>query len=578
MAILPFVLLLIGIFPTNSQKPNILLLMADDLGIGDVGCFGNTTIRTPNIDRLATEGVKLTHHIAPASLCTPSRSAFLTGRYPIRTGMTGHNQHGVLLWNAASGGLPKNETTFAKILKQNGYTTGIIGKWHLGINCESRTDFCHHPLNHGFDYFFGTPLTLLNECEASVPKELGLAKITQLRFCLHIFIITLFTLVAVRLLNLFLIPWKIIAFFALFGIIYFLYWYAAFAFIAHWNCILMRNFDILEQPMDLKTKVSQIVEETKAFINRHQNGPFLLFVSFLHVHTPLYTTEMFEGKSKHNLYGDNIEEMDWMIGEILNAIDKEGLENNTLTYFTSDNGGYLEGMVGRTHLKGSNGIYRGGKGMGGMEGGIRVPGILRWPRVLSANTTVDKPTSLMDIFTTVVKLGGGTLPNDRIIDGKDLMPLLKRTGPSSHHEFMFHYCNEYLHAVRWQDTKSNTVWKVHYMSPKFNPEGAGACYGSKLCVCSGEKAIYHDPPLLFNLSDDPSEKYPLDSGSELNKKVTQTIYQAVLHHNKTLYPVPQQLYWANNIWNPVLQPCCGTFPICWCNKEKSTDTVKVTTN
>ncbi|KAM5180753.1 arylsulfatase D-like [Mantella aurantiaca] len=533
MDLLPFLFLLICLYPTNGQKPNILLIMADDLGIGDVGCFGNNTISCVNG-------------------CT---------------GMTGHNSYKVLLWNAASGGLPSNETTFAKILKQQGYSTGIIGKWHLGVNCESRNDFCHHPLNHGFDYFFGIPFTLVNDCEDSRPSEMHLSSRKQLKFYAQIFTIAVLTLLVIKLLNLIAIPWKMFIF-AFFGTIFFLYWYVALAFLPHWNCILMRNFDIVEQPMDLEIKVSQIVEEAKAFINRNKNGPFLLFVSFLHIHTPHYTTKKFRGRSKHDLYGDNIEEMDWMIGEILETIDKESLVNNTLTYFTSDHGAYLEGMEGSPHLKGYNGIYRGGKGMGGLEGGIRVPGILRWPGVLPANTSVDKPTSLMDIFSTVIKLGGGNLPQDRIIDGKDLMPLVQGNVPNSEHEFMFHYCDEYLHAVRWQDTSSNTTWKVHYMSPKFS-EGANACYGSKLCACSEGKVVYHIPPLLFNLSNDPFEGNPLPNDSVFYRKVLKKMQLAVTHHNSTLYPVPQQLYGLKNIWDPRLQLCCGTFPLCWCNKESS---------
>ncbi|XP_068122426.1 arylsulfatase H-like [Hyperolius riggenbachi] len=570
MATLPLFLLLLCLIPANAYKPNILLLMADDLGIGDVGCYGNNTIRSPNIDRLAKEGVKLTQHIAAASLCSPSRSAFLTGRYPIRTGMTGHSGYSVLMWNAASGGLPKDETTFAKVLKQQGYSTGVIGKWHLGVNCESRNDFCHHPLNHGFDYFFGLPFTLINECEPSRPKEVFIDFMEALWFRAQIFIIAVLTLVVIRLQQLIVLPWKIIFILASFGTLYFLYWYVALTFQPYWNCILMRNFEIVEQPMDMDKKARQVVDEAKAFIRRNKNGPFLLFVSFLHVHTPLYTTKRFRGQSKHDLYGDNIEELDWMVGEILDTIDKENLVNNTLTYFTSDHGAYLEGMEGSRHLRGSNGIYRGGKGMGGLEGGIRVPGIIRWPGVVPANTSVDSSTSLMDIFPTVIKLGGGTLPQDRIIDGKDLMPLLHGIVLKSEHDFLFHYCNEHLHAVRWQETSRNTTWKAHYISPRYYPEEAGHCRGTKLCSCSGGKAIYHVPPLLFNLSNDPRENNPLPSDSVLYREVILIIQQAVAHHQSTLHPAPQQLYGLNNVWNPILQPCCGMFPLCWCNKEVNT--------
>ncbi|MEE6469028.1 hypothetical protein FKM82_008474 [Ascaphus truei] len=569
MAIYPALLLLLWSYTSaiNDPKPNIVLIMADDLGIGDVGCYGNDIIRTPNIDRLAKDGVMLTQHISAAPLCTPSRAAFLTGRYPIRSGMNSIAPYNVLLWTTASGGLPANETTFPKILKDQGYTTGIIGKWHLGVNCESISDFCHHPLNHGFDYFYGMPLTLVNDCQLSIVSEVDLVFKEKLWFYAQLFAITLITLIAGKLFNLIPVPWKIIIIFASFGIIFFTYWYAAYRFYRYWNCILMRNYDITEQPMNIEKTAGHIVREAKTFINRNRDGPFLLFVSFLHVHTPHATSPNFIGKSKIGLYGDNVEEMDWMVGEILNAIDQEGLVNNTLTYFTSDHGGYLEGMERNSELVNPNGIYRGGKGMGGLEGGIRVPGIFRWPGVLPANTIIDEPTSLMDIFTTVIQLSGGKLPQDRIIDGKDLMPLMQGMVSNSNHEFMFHYCGDYLHAVRWHQKNSGAIWKVHYITPKFNPEGAGACYGSKICKCSGDRVNYHVPPLLFDLSIDPSEKNTLSHNLEPYNGVLQIIEKAVAEHNMTLYTVPQQLYGLNNMWNPWLQLCCGTFPLCWCDKE-----------
>uniref|UniRef100_A0A8C5LXZ0 Arylsulfatase D n=1 Tax=Leptobrachium leishanense TaxID=445787 RepID=A0A8C5LXZ0_9ANUR len=552
----------------KTNKPNILLFLADDLGIGEIGCFGNSTIRTPNIDRLASEGVKLTHHISAASLCTPSRAAFLTGRYPIRSGMTGHSGSAVLSFNAVPGGLPSNETTFSKILKEQGYTTGLLGKWHLGVNCESKTDFCHHPLNHGFDFYYGMPLTLLTDCQDSCPSETHVSFKKDLLFYAQLFFLALATIAACKLLNLLPINWKILIFFTICGLSVFMYLYMPYLFFRHWNCVLMRNFDIVEQPVNLEKTASHIVREAKAFINRNRDRPFLLLVSFLHIHTPLFTTEKFRGKSKHKLYGDNIEEMDWMIGEILDVIDKESLINKTVSYFTSDHGAYLEGSEMGPDLVGYNGIYRGGKGMGGLEGGIRVPGIFRWPGVLPAGTEVDQPTSLMDIFTTVIKIGGGQVPQDRIIDGKDLLPLLQQLGTPQHHEFMFHYCMDHLHAARWHDVSNNTVWKVHYMSPRFSPEGSGACHGAKLCSCMGNEVFYHLPPLLFNLSGDPSEECPISYESTIYSKVLQKIQQAVAAHNSTIDSVPQQMYGSNNKWTPGLQLCCGRFPYCSCNKEK----------
>ncbi|KFO79920.1 Arylsulfatase D, partial [Cuculus canorus] len=557
-----------GLSVAMDSKPNILLFLADDLGIGDIGCYGNNTIRTPNIDRLAREGVKLTQHIAAAPLCTPSRAAFLTGRYPIRSGMASSNRYRALQWNAGSGGLPADETTFARLLQQQGYTTGLIGKWHQGVNCESFNDHCHHPLSHGFDYFYGMPFTLLSNCQENKPPELDVALQEKLWLYSQIIILAVLTLTAGKLTNLISIDWKIIVCFTLVGSLFFISWYSSYGFVQYWNCILMRNHDITEQPMKLERTASLMLREAISFIKRNRHGPFLLFVSFLHVHTPLFTTAKFQGKSRHSLYGDNVEEMDWMVGKILDSLDKEGLTNRTFTYFASDHGGHLEAQDGSAQLGGWNGIYKGGKGMGGWEGGIRVPGVFRWPGVLPAGGVIDEPTSLMDIYPTVVHLAGGILPQDRVIDGRNLMPLLQGKSQKSEHEFLFHYCGSYLHAVRWHQKDSGAIWKAHYVTPLFDPPGAGACYGKGVCPCFGEGVTHHDPPLLFDLSRDPSEAKPLTADTEpLFNIVIKKIGRAVEEHRRTLAPVPEQLSLYNIVWKPWLQPCCGTFPFCWCDKE-----------
>ncbi|NWW88267.1 ARSD Arylsulfatase, partial [Rhynochetos jubatus] len=557
-----------GLSAAMDSRPNILLFLADDLGIGDIGCYGNNTIRTPNIDRLAREGVKLTQHIAAAPLCTPSRAAFLTGRYPIRSGMASSNRYRALQWNAGSGGLPVNETTFARLLQQQGYTTGLIGKWHQGVNCESFNDHCHHPLNHGFDYFYGMPFTLVNKCQENKPAELDAALQAKLWLYSQIIILAVLTLTAGKLTGLISIRWKIIASFTLVGSLFFISWYSSYGFVQYWNCILMRNHDVTEQPMRLERTASLMLKEAVSFIKRNRHGPFLLFVSFLHVHTPLFTTAKFLGKSRHGLYGDNVEEMDWMVGKILGSLEKQGLKNHTFIYFGSDHGGHLEAQDGSAQLGGWNGIYKGGKGMGGWEGGIRVPGVLRWPGVLPEGRVINEPTSLMDIYPTVVHLAGGILPQDRVIDGRNLVPLLQGRAQKSEHEFMFHYCGSYLHAVRWHHKDSGAIWKAHFVTPVFHPPGAGACYGKGICPCSGEGVTHHDPPLLFDLSRDPSEAKPLSADTEpLFNTVIGKIGRATEEHRRTLTPVPEQLSLYNVVWKPWLQPCCGTFPFCWCDKE-----------
>ncbi|KFQ32670.1 Arylsulfatase D, partial [Mesitornis unicolor] len=442
------------------------------------------------------------------------------------------------------------------------------GKWHQGVNCESFNDHCHHPLNHGFDYFYGMPFTLLSNCQENKPPELDVALQAKLWFYSQIVVLAVLTLTAGKLSGLISIRWKIIACLTLMGGLFFISWYSSYGFVQYWNCILMRNHDITEQPMQLERTASLMLKEAVSFIKRNRHGPFLLFVSFLHVHTPLLTMAKFLGKSRHGLYGDNVEEMDWMVGKILDALDEEGLKNHTFTYFASDHGGHLEAWDGSAQLGGWNGIYKGGKGMGGWEGGIRVPGVFRWPGVLPAGKVIDEPTSLMDIYPTVVHLAEGILPQDRVIDGRNLVPLLQGRAQKSEHEFLFHYCGSYLQAVRWHQKDSGAIWKAHYVTPVFHPLGAGACYGKGICPCFGEGVTHHDPPLLFDLSRDPSEAKPLSADTEpLFDIVIKKIGRAIEEHRRTLTPVPEQLSLYNVLWKPWLQPCCGMFPFCWCDKE-----------
>ncbi|XP_078512184.1 arylsulfatase D-like isoform X1 [Lissotriton helveticus] len=556
----------------TPSKPNILLIMADDLGIGDIGCYGNDTIRTPNIDGLAKEGVKLTHHISAAPLCTPSRAAFMTGRYPSRSGMDYSSWHRVLMWLAASGGIPPNETTFAEIMQQQGYSTGLIGKWHLGLSCESRNDHCHHPLKNGFDYFYGMPFTLFEDCDAMGGTILNPHLQSRLMLCSQLVALAVFTLLIGKLTGLLSISWKVYTCFTFCGLLFFISWYSWYGFARYWNCIIMRNHEIIEQPMRLERSASLMVKEAQAYIARNQQRPFLLMFSLLHVHSPLIVTKMCSGKSKHGPYGDYVEEMDDMVGKILNSLDEKGLKNNTLVYFASDHGAHLEDRKGNVQVGGWNGIYKGGKAMAGWEGGIRVPGILRWPGVLPAGTEIDEPTSLMDIFPTVIHLGGGELPDDRIIDGKNLMPLLQGHVPHSEHEFLFHFCGIHLHAVRWHQKDSGAIWKAHYITPIFHPEGGVGCFDLMFCQCDGPFVAHHYPPLLYDLSKDPSEDRPISEDTEPRfLELIKRIDQAVADHQKTITPVPQQLSLYNAMWKPWLQPCCGIFPFCWCDAEGDHD-------
>ncbi|XP_040592747.1 steryl-sulfatase [Mesocricetus auratus] len=555
-------LLLLGVTRAHSdgpapRRPNFVLIMADDMGIGDPGCYGNRTLRTPNIDRLAREGVKLTQHLAASPLCTPSRAAFLTGRYAVRSGMASRNRVGVFLFTASSGGLPPSEVTFARLLQDRGYATGLVGKWHLGLSCRHRADFCHHPLRHGFGFFLGFPLSNLRDCRPGAGSvwagPLGVAAGAALR-ALGACAAALAAARGAGLARARGGAWAALALaLAALGVAA-----APRALSLGFrlaNCVLMAGLEVAQQPAELDGLAGALAAQGVAFLERHARAPFLLFVSFLHVHTAHFAGPGFAGRSRHGAYGDSAEEMDWAVGQILDALDRLGLTNDTLVYFTSDHGAHVEEVSAEGEMHGgSNGIYKGGKATN-WEGGIRVPGIVRYPRLLTPGLEVSEPTSNMDVFPTVAKLAGAEIPSDRIIDGRDMMPLLQGHAPRSSHEFMFHYCNAYLNAVRWAPPNETAVWKAFYFTPNFDPPGANGCFSTLVCFCAGDHVTRHDPPLLFDLSRDPGERRPLTPASEPRfHAVLAAMADAADAHARTLDPaVPDQLSLANLVWKPWLQ-------------------------
>ncbi|NXI53949.1 STS sulfatase, partial [Chloroceryle aenea] len=553
----------------SASNPNFILMMADDLGIGDLGCYGNRTLRTPNIDRLAEEGVTLTQHIAASPLCTPSRAAFLTGRYAIRSGMAAFSRVGVFLFSASSGGLPSEEITFSRLLKQRGYATALIGKWHLGMNCESSNDFCHHPLSHGFDYFYGLTVTNFRDCKPGQGSVFLKGVQNYLVIPIQITGITLISLAIMQYIGLLKVPFHVLGYCLLITTILLLILILFFYHFRHFNCYLMRDHQIIQQPLSYENLTQRLTKEAVQFIGRNRGAPFLLVLSYLHVHTALYASKSFRGKSRHGLYGDAVEEMDWSVGQVLDVLEKHNLSDKTLVYFTSDQGAHVEEISSSGEVHGGyNGIYKGGKSMN-WEGGIRVPGLLRWSGVIQAGAYIDEPTSNMDIFPTIVKLAKAQLPSDRIIDGHDLMPLLQGKVTRSKHEFLFHYCNAYLNAVRWHPENSESVWKVFFFTPNFSPEDSNGCHDSHVCFCHDGFITRHDPPLLFDLSTDPEEKVALTPETE-NRfyDILRVINLAVDNHTRSLSAVPDQLSWDNLLWKPWLQLCCSSlFESCYCDYD-----------
>ncbi len=291
---------------TSAALPNIILIFADDLGYGDLGCYGHPSIRTPNLDRMAAEGLRFTGFYSAAEVCTPSRAALLTGRYPIRSGMCGKRR---VLFPDSKGGLPPDEITIAEALKSRGYATAQIGKWHLGIHAGNR------PQDQGFDFSFGLPYSNDMDGRSDLPR--GAAASAN--------------------------PPE-----------------------DGWNVPLIHNGEVIEKPARQTSLTQRYTQAAQRFIRENRSRPFFLYFPHTFPHVPLFASPDFKGRSPRGIYGDAVEELDWSVGQILQTLRKERLTKRTLVFFTSDNGPWLtQGLQG-----GSAGLLREGKGStweGGMR-------------------------------------------------------------------------------------------------------------------------------------------------------------------------------------------------------------------
>ncbi len=427
----------------TGKQPNIVLINCDDLGYGDLGCYGNKLIRTPHIDKLAGEGIRFTDFYASCSVCTPSRYSLLTGRYPVRSGLIfvlpaqGESFYRLAIrttgrWFGKLGavdvqddsyvsGLPDEEITLAKALRTAGYRTGMVGKWHLG---DFSKEPKYNPRRHGFDEFFGVPHS--NDM---------------------------------------------------------------------FPCALYRNEKELEANISLNQArlTGLYTKEALDFIRKSSGAPFFLYLAHTFPHQPLFASEKFKDKSKAGIFGDAVEEIDWSLGEIMQCLREKGLENNTIVFFTSDNGPWFDG---------SPGGLRGRKGQS-YEGGFRIPLIVKWPGHIPPGTVCAEPSMNIDIFPTLLPLAGLGLPPDRIIDGKNIAGLLTAKEKKSPHDVLYFYHYEELEGVR------SGHWKYfrninHYIWPqpvdkKTNLLGRTA------------KGNFGDWPNLYNIEYDKGENYNLAS-------------------------------------------------------------------
>ncbi|XP_070532086.1 steryl-sulfatase-like isoform X2 [Ptychodera flava] len=558
---------------STTKKPNFLIFLVDDLGMGDVGCFGNDTIRTPNIDRLASEGVKLTHNMVPAPTCTPSRAALLTGRYPIRAGLASKTVNTMFGCNACTGGMPPYEITFAEVLKEAGYETAYLGKWHLGIH-SSYQDYAYLPNNQGFDYYYGMPFTKINEC-ADPPNGrssvMQLMRISKLIYYWATLTVVLYSFVFVsKWFNIVGFRGSLIMFVSVTLFSYLLLKYPESS--QRFLCILMKNHEVVEQPIRLENMTVRFTNQATSFIRENKEKPFLLMMAYVKVHTALFTSKQFAGVSRHGQYGDNVEEMDWSVGKILDALDQNGLKDNTFVYFTSDHGGHIEEVAVEKGREGEreggwNGIYKGGKSQV-WEGGVRVPTVARYPPSIPSNTVISVPTSTMDILPTIAKIAGAKVPDDRIIDGREMTGMLFGKDKIAVHDFFFIYCGPWIHGVTFRPDEEGIVYKVIFTTPKWT-QGTQACFHTWLCQCKGRFVDQHDPPLVFDLTNDPGEHHPLKLTGE-TKALIQKAKAARDRHEKAVEPVTDQFsLYRSVLFRPWLQPCCN-FPYCSC-KEDNTD-------
>ncbi|GJM29423.1 MAG: arylsulfatase [Cyclobacteriaceae bacterium] len=372
----------------DSESPlNFIIIFCDDLGYGDLSSFGNPVIKTPNLDRMVMEGQKWTQFYVADPVCTPSRSALMTGRYPIRTGMTSKER--AVLFPDSGSGLSPDEITIAEMLKQKEYATAHVGKWHLGHLPQFL------PTSQGFDYYYGIPYS--NDMNAAEGKSrLYRENMVDPDF---------------------------------------------YPETQNYNVPLMENEEIIEQPADQTTITKRYTEKAVQYIREQQEQPFFLYLAHSMPHIPLFASEKFVGTSKRRLYGDVIEEIDWSVGQVIATLKELGLEDNTIVMFSSDNGPWLSF---KTH-GGSTGPLRAGKGTT-FEGGQRVPTIFWGPGNVVPGIVTGMGSTL-DIINTFGALAQVEVPNDRKMDGFDLSPVLKGEGASPRSEFYYWAFSE-LHAVR----------------------------------------------------------------------------------------------------------------------------------
>jgi arylsulfatase A-like enzyme len=437
----------------RAPKPNIIVILTDDLAYGDLGCYGAKAIKTPNLDRMAREGVRFTDFYCSSPLCSPSRAGLLTGRYPQRAGIFFPLQAGkdtfvrklvrnIGFFMGSFGaidmkgaknlveGLPHDEITIPQALRLSGYTSAIVGKWHLGDFIADRR---YHPKNYGFDHFVG--FNASND---------------------------------------------------------------------DWPAAFCRNDEVVvpDIKLDQEKYTGLFTREAVDFIEKSKKRPFFLYLAHKDPHQPCIPSAGFNASSRGGPYGDTVQEVDWSTGEIMKCLKRNGLESNTIVIFTSDNGPWYNGNTGG---------LRGRKG-GSFEGGYRVPMIAWWPGSIPGGRVCGEPSMNIDFFPTLLSLAGLEPPSDRTIDGKNLWGLLSGKKAKGPHEelFFFHYRElEGVRSGEWKYFRYVNMqgWPVPLDRPDTFVGGVAAGHDYKPEGSNISVPTMAEWPILYNVVVDPGESY-----------------------------------------------------------------------
>ena len=450
----------------EERPPNVVIIFADDLGYGDLECYGHPDFKTPRLNRMAAEGARLTQFYVPVPYCAPSRGTLLTGRYPWRHGVWRNPAPDAPNGGINDVGMPDSEVTLGEAFQSARYATSCIGKWHLG----HRPEF--YPRRHGFDEYYG--ILYSNDMR---PVQ------------------------------------------------------------------LIENEEVAEYPVVQATLTQRYTARAVDFIERNRDRPFFLYLPHAMPHKPLAASEEFYKQSGAGLYGDVIAELDWSVGRVLDTIRELGLDEQTLVLFTSDNGPWFGGSTG---------------GLRGMkaatwDGGLRVPAIVRWPGRIPPGQVIDAPLGTIDVLPTVLKLAGIDPPDDRVLDGKDIFPVLA-DGESIDERPLFAMRGDRLMTVRMGRFKLHVRPPRGTLLSQFREDGAAWVDprgpDGVTILAPYEQSRPDEYPglltgdestemMLFDLENDPGEQRNVVAE---NQEVLQIL---MIHFNEMLEQFPEEMRKGN---------------------------------